>query len=81
MTLSTLPIHAVLFDMDGVLIDSEPLICRAAMAGLAEFGIHAREADFLPFVGAGEDRYIGGVAEAYGKPYVIEMKRQVNARY
>ncbi|MEI8079739.1 MAG: HAD-IA family hydrolase [bacterium] len=81
MTLSLLPTRAVLFDMDGVLIDSEPLICRAAMAGLAEFGIHAQATDFLPFVGAGEDRYIGGVAEAYGKPYVLEMKRRVYARY
>lgn len=81
MTLSSPPTRAVLFDMDGVLIDSEPLICRAAMAGLAEFGVHAQEADFLPFVGAGEDRYIGGVAEAYGKTYVLEMKRRVYARY
>lgn len=81
MTHPSLPTRAVLFDMDGVLIDSEPLICRAAIAGLAEFGIHAREADFLPFVGAGEDRYIGGVAEAYGKTYVLDMKRRVYARY
>ena len=33
--------------------------------------------DFLPFVGAGEDRYVGGVAEKYGVPYRLEMKERV----
>ena len=47
---------AVLFDMDGVLVDSEPIINAAAIRALAEFGITARPEDFEPFVGAGEDR-------------------------
>lgn len=67
---------AVLFDMDGVLVDSEPIINAAAIRALAEFGIAARPEDFEPFVGAGEDRYVGGVAELHGKPYVLEMKRR-----
>ena len=67
---------AVLFDMDGVLVDSEPIINAAAIRALAEFGIQARPEDFLPFVGAGEDRYVGGVAELHGKAYVLEMKRR-----
>jgi beta-phosphoglucomutase len=66
---------AVLFDMDGVLVDSEPIISAAAIRALAEFGIHARPEDFEPFVGAGEDRYVGGVAELHGKIYIPEMKR------
>lgn len=69
-------IQAVLFDMDGVLVDSEHVINAAAIRTLAEFGIEARPEDFEPFVGAGEDRYVGGVAELHGKPYVIEMKRR-----
>jgi HAD superfamily hydrolase (TIGR01509 family) len=69
-------IKAVLFDMDGVLVDTEPLICAAAIRGLAEFGIEAQPEDFEPFVGAGEDRYVGGVAELHGKPYVPEMKHR-----
>ena len=56
---------AVVFDMDGVLTDSEPLINAAAIAMFAEKGLHVRPEDFLPFVGMGEDRYIGGVAEAH----------------
>jgi HAD superfamily hydrolase (TIGR01509 family) len=66
----------VLFDMDGVLVDSEPIINAAAIRALAEFGIAARPGDFEPFVGAGEDRYVGGVAELYGKLYIVEMKRR-----
>jgi beta-phosphoglucomutase-like phosphatase (HAD superfamily) len=65
---------AVLFDMDGVLVDSEPIINAAAIRALAEFGIQARPGDFEPFVGAGEDRYVGGVAELHGQTYVAQME-------
>jgi beta-phosphoglucomutase len=59
-------ILAVIFDMDGVLTDSEPLINEAAVAMFREHGLTVRSEDFLPFVGTGEDRYLGGVAEQYG---------------
>ena len=59
-------IRAVIFDMDGVLADSEHLICRAAMDMFEEQGLDVSAADFVPFVGAGENRYLGGVAEKYG---------------
>jgi len=58
-------VRAVIFDMDGVLTDSEPLINAAAIAMFKERGLEVQPCDFLPFVGAGEDRYIGGVAERY----------------
>ena len=61
-------IKAVIFDMDGVLTDSEPLINAAAVAMFHEKGLNAQPEDFIPFVGTGEDRYIGGVAEKYGFP-------------
>jgi HAD superfamily hydrolase (TIGR01509 family) len=61
-------IRAVIFDMDGVLTDSEPLINQAAIAMFEEQGLSVRPEDFRPFVGAGEDRYIGGVAEKYNWP-------------
>lgn len=59
-------IRAVIFDMDGVLTDSEPLINAAAIEFFREQGLRVRPKDFAPFVGTGEDRYIGGVAELYG---------------
>jgi beta-phosphoglucomutase len=59
-------IKGVLFDMDGVLVDSEPFICKAAVMMFEELGAKVAPEDFLPFVGMGENRYIGGVAEKHG---------------
>lgn len=71
----------IIFDMDGVLVDSEAVIEEAARLGLAEFGVTAQAEDFKPFVGAGEDRYIGGVAEKYGVAYHVGMKKRVYEIY
>lgn len=51
--------------MDGVLVDSEEFIRDAAIMMFAEYGIVAKPEDFRPFVGMGENRYVGGVAEKY----------------
>ena len=58
---------AVIFDMDGVLCDSEPFIAAAAAEMLRRrYGIGATREDFLPFVGAGEDRFLSGAAARHG---------------
>lgn len=68
--------RGVVFDMDGVLCDSEPFICEAAMRMFAErHHLQVRPEDFLPFVGAGEDRYLGGVAERYGIAWNLEADK------
>jgi beta-phosphoglucomutase len=69
-------IRAVIFDMDGVLVDSEPLINTAAIAMFREKGLIVQPENFLPFVGAGEDRYIGGVAEHYGFPLDVPAAKK-----
>jgi HAD superfamily hydrolase (TIGR01509 family) len=75
-------IRAVIFDMDGVLVDSEPLINAAAIAMFKEKGLAVQPSDFLPFVGAGENRYIGGVAERYDFPLdIVEAKRRTYEIY
>ncbi len=75
-------LRGVIFDMDGVLIDSEEYICRAAIEFLASRGVEAKPEDFIPFVGAGEDRYIGGVAEKYGLSLDLEeAKRETYTIY
>lgn len=63
--------------MDGVLVDSEPFICKAAIMMFDELGVKVLPEDFYPFVGMGENRYIGGVAEIYSIKVDIE---QVKAR-
>lgn len=57
----------VIFDMDGVLCDSEALICEAAVGMFkTQHGVDVHPDDFTPFIGTGEDRYISGVAEKHG---------------
>ncbi len=71
------PLQAIIFDMDGVLVDSEAFICKAACMMFAERGLTVQPEDFLPFVGTGENRYIGGVAEKYNFPVNIdEVKKR-----
>jgi HAD superfamily hydrolase (TIGR01509 family) len=65
-------IKGVLFDMDGVLIDSEEFICKAAIEMFREYGISVIEDDFKPFVGMGENKYLGGVAEKYNLEFNIK---------
>ncbi len=73
-------IRGVIFDMDGVLCDSEPFIRQAAKEHLRRrFGIEAKDEDFLPFTGMGENRFIGGVAEKYG--HSIELPADKIATY
>lgn len=66
-------IQAVLFDMDGVLLDSEQYINKAARMMFAERGLATTKEDFLEFTGMGENRYIGGVAEKYNFPLDIDL--------
>ena len=61
-------IRGVIFDMDGVLVLSEPIIAEAAIQMFAEKGYELTPDDFRPFIGTGEDRFIGGPAEAKGIP-------------
>lgn len=68
-------LKGVIFDMDGVLVLSEPIIAAAAMKMFAEKGFEVRHEEFRPFIGMGEDRFIGGVAEARGIPLEPEKDK------
>ena len=58
--------------MDGVLVDSENFMSQAAIIMFSEFGIKAMPEDFNPFIGMGENRYLGGVAAKHGIVVNIE---------
>ncbi len=68
-------IEAVLFDMDGVLVDSEAYICQAGINMFAEKGYTVSAEDFLPFTGMGENRYLGGVAKKHSVPFDLEKDK------
>src|SRR5689334_18566872 len=72
----------VIFDVDGVLVDSEPFIAEAAIRMFEEKGVTVRPEEFRPFVGMGEDRFIGGVAEARGVPLdIVQAKTRTYEIY
>ena len=68
--------YGIIFDMDGVLVDSEAFICKAACLMFAELGLEVKPTDFIPFVGMGENRYLGGVAEKYQFPIDIVVIKE-----
>lgn len=73
--------RAILFDMDGTLIDSEKLMLKAGMLALHDFGVEAQPEDFEEFVGRGEDLYIGGVARKHGVAFDPAMKKRAYDYY
>lgn len=64
----------IIFDMDGVLVDSEDAMKTTSIESLERFGIKPKKEDFVEFTGMGEDAFIGGVAGKYGVEYNTEMK-------
>ncbi len=69
-----------IFDMDGVLCDSESFIAEAACRMFATvYQVEVNPADFKPFVGMGEDRYLMGVAAKHG--IELELPRDKETTY
>ena len=69
-------VKGYIFDMDGVLCDSESFIAEAAMVMFkTRYQVEVKRADFEPFIGMGEDRYLGGVAEKYNIDLELESDK------
>lgn len=75
-------IHALIFDMDGVLCDSEAFIAEASsLMFKTVYGIEVKTSDFEPFIGTGEDRFLCGVAEKYGVTLVMPRDKETTYRF
>jgi HAD superfamily hydrolase (TIGR01509 family) len=75
------PFAGLLFDMDGVLVDSEACIAEAAVRMFRQlYGVSVSEAEFAPFVGMGENKYLGGVALAHGVEIDLERAKELTYR-
>ncbi len=72
-------IKGILFDMDGVLVDSEEYIFEAARMMFAEHGVKVQPSDALPFVGTGENSYISGIGITNG--FEVEIERDKARTY
>jgi beta-phosphoglucomutase len=58
---------ALVFDVDGVIADTEALNAKASVEMFRQlYDVAVRPEDFRPFVGTGDERYVEGVAEKYG---------------
>ena len=69
-------LQGVIFDMDGVLVDSETIICQAACEMFKRKELVVKPEDFTEFIGTGEDRYLGGVASKYNFTLDIQAAKK-----
>ena len=69
-------IRGVLFDMDGVLYESEPFLVQAAIRMFAERGVTVAADEFDPYFGMGEDHLLKGVADQHGVTLPAEAAKQ-----
>lgn len=73
------PVGLVIFDCDGVLIDSEVLACSTAVKTMGQFGLAITLEEYLGFVGRSA-RDIGAVLEARFGPLPVELAATGRAR-
>ena len=66
MAIDLSKIKGIIFDMDGVLVDSEPVMAKASVLGMADYGVQANPEDFVPFFGTNDETYFGSVVRMHG---------------
>ncbi|KAL4547533.1 hypothetical protein Ndes2526B_g06777 [Nannochloris sp. 'desiccata'] len=71
------PVKAILFDMDGVLCNSEIVSRKAAAEVMKElYSLDVSPDEFIPYTGTGEANFLGGVARKYGAPFEVEACKE-----
>jgi HAD superfamily hydrolase (TIGR01509 family) len=75
-------LKAVIFDMDGVIIDSEPIHYQMSMKYFSELGLHIADEEYNTFVGVGDKEIYSRLKEKYGlKQEVDELVDAYQQRY
>jgi HAD superfamily hydrolase (TIGR01509 family) len=74
-------IQAVVFDLDGLMVDSEPLSMKAWQKLLAEFGHSLKEEDYFPSIGIDGDRTIDLLRQKMDIPLNNSTIMELHYRY
>lgn len=74
-------IRAVIFDLDGVVVDSEPLYQQAEERLFKEYGVAIPQDDWKLFRGCSEERFYQLARERYGLTAPLETLRDQGRRY
>ena len=76
-----MPLHAVIFDMDGTLVDSERVIMRAWLAATSDMGLPLKPQDYMRVVGLNVEESDAVLASLLGDPEtLVEVRRSVRER-
>ena len=59
---------AIMFDLDGVIIDTEPLHARTKRMAFDQYGITAPDDFYAEFIGRSDEDMVKGVVEQFGPP-------------
>ena len=73
--------RAVIFDMDGVLVDSGIATRRAMVKALNKYGVFPTLDEVSDYVGMGEEAALRGAAALYGAEYIDGMKDETYRIY
>lgn len=80
MSLSRIP-KAVVFDLDGTLIDSESLVREAYQRTCAQFGVSMTDAQFLALVGLNRDDNDVNLRGYYGQDFPLDDFHAANRAF
>ena len=70
-------IKGIIFDMDGVLVDSEMVMANASVLGMKDYNIDASPEDFVPYFGTDDKTYFGSVVRQHGGEYTQEIAEHI----
>ncbi len=74
-------IKAIVFDFDGVVVDSEPLYERAENRLLSDYGVQMHPEDWRKIKGLSEHAFFNFILERYGIPAEIEELKILGRQY